>query len=655
MEMLNKFNSCFPDSKYREISPYYSGDDHAKYQNSKSPINTKILTFDEIKSTSNRIGWIIPNNYIAIDLDDKVEAAKLYNILIFYKVNFVWMVSKHGGHFIFKNNGNYSQNVKLLTSIGLTIDIRSKEKGYIILPHNDPDRQWGTLSEKIDDLPFYLRPIKKLKMSCDLVDLAEGNRNTELLKHFLNLKDYADELSLEEKINSVKIINKFIFKEPLDEKELMNTVLRDEMINRPSLSDNPFKPTKRSVMLESVASKFCTNNKCICVNDSLYIYNGKYYELKTDSDIHRIIHEEYDCSLIDSDRVEILKFIKLKCYTKPEQINKNWNEIVVKNGILNLSNCKLYNHTSENYNTIYIDYNWNESVEYSPVIDSYMNQISGNDEYKKTFFYEMIGYCLLQKPVFAKMFILYGAGGTGKSTFLNLIKKLIGTKYCSYLSLSDLEKDFMPSELFGKLVNLGDDIDAKVLTDTGMLKSLISGETVNVRKIYKEPFSFNNFAKLIFTCNKLPIINDRTSGMYRRMCIIEISRKIEKFDPFFIFKITDSDMEYLLYKSIQALLNALENNKLSEDETMIKELERFKIEQSSVLSFIEDTAMDTSNLNLAPTQTVYEIYRDYCERNGYKALNRLNFCNEVCDNLHLVVTNTTKNGEKQCRRFKIND
>ena len=89
MEMLNKFNSCFPDSKYREISPYYSGDDHAKYQNSKSPINTKILTFDEIKSTSNRIGWIIPNNYIAIDLDDKVEAAKLYNILIFYKVNFV--------------------------------------------------------------------------------------------------------------------------------------------------------------------------------------------------------------------------------------------------------------------------------------------------------------------------------------------------------------------------------------------------------------------------------------------------------------------------------------------------------------------------------------------------------------------------------------
>ena len=44
MEMLNKFNSCFPDSKYREISPYYSGDDHAKYQNSKSPINTKILS-----------------------------------------------------------------------------------------------------------------------------------------------------------------------------------------------------------------------------------------------------------------------------------------------------------------------------------------------------------------------------------------------------------------------------------------------------------------------------------------------------------------------------------------------------------------------------------------------------------------------------------
>jgi hypothetical protein len=56
MDNLLKFNECFPGSKFREIGPYYNGSDHTEYQKSKAPINTEILTFDEIKNTSNRIG-----------------------------------------------------------------------------------------------------------------------------------------------------------------------------------------------------------------------------------------------------------------------------------------------------------------------------------------------------------------------------------------------------------------------------------------------------------------------------------------------------------------------------------------------------------------------------------------------------------------------
>ena len=56
MKNLLEFNKCFPDSKYREIGPYYSGDNHTEYQRNKAPINTSVLSFDEIKNTPNRIG-----------------------------------------------------------------------------------------------------------------------------------------------------------------------------------------------------------------------------------------------------------------------------------------------------------------------------------------------------------------------------------------------------------------------------------------------------------------------------------------------------------------------------------------------------------------------------------------------------------------------
>lgn len=655
MDNLLKFNSCFPNSKFREIGAYYHGEDHTEYQRSKAPINSDVLSFDEIKTTTNRIGWIIPKEYIAIDLDDKLEAAKLFEVLQYFNVTCVFMGSKHGGHFVFKNTKNYGQGTKLATSIGLTIDTRSQEKGYIILPYNDPDRFWGSLTDKIDELPFYLRPLKGLKLCADFVDMTEGHRNDELLKHFLNLKDYATELNLDEKVESIKIMNKLILKDPLDEADLMSTVLREEMVNRPSLidADEPDKVisgSKRAAILERIAAKFTTDIRCITINNELFIYNGKYYDHISDGELHRLLHESYDKTLLAGDRNEIVKFIKLKTFINTTEANKNWNEIVVKNGILNLSNLELYPHNSSVYNTIGISYNWNPAVNYSPLIDSFMNQISNGDEYKKHLLYEIVGYSLLRKPVFGKMFLLYGGGGTGKSTFLNIIKKLIGEDYCSYLTLSDMEDKFMPAELFGKLCNLGDDIDAKMLKDTGMLKSIITGETVTVQKKFELPFIFNNFAKLIFTCNKLPIINERSTGIYRRLCIIEINKRIEKFDPFFLFKITDDDMEYFLYNAVKHLRMALEKNALTETSSITKRLETFKVQQSSVLMFAQDTAIQSSS-NLASVQTVYDLYVDYCKRNGYKALNRLNFASEFCDEFNYEIKNTTKDGKEQCRRF----
>ena len=651
---LEKFNECFPNSKYREIAPRYIGEDNSEYQKSKAPLNSKILSFDEIKNTPNRIGWIVPKDYIAVDLDDRIEASKLYSILQFYKVNFVFMVGKHGGHFIFKNTLNYGQTVKAITSIGLKIDIRSMEKGYIILPYNDKDRAWGTLTSNIDELPFYLRPLRQVRLNCDFIDMEEGSRNNELLKHFLNLKDYADELNIEEKVNSIKIINKFIFKTPIDERELMATVLRDDMVNRESLSDKE-DSLKRCQKLEKLASKFCVDNRVISVNDVCYVFNGKFYKKMTDVEVERYLHENYDKSLLETDRREIIKFIKLKTYVASTEINKNWNEIVLRNGILNLSNMKLQSHNASSYNTIYIDYDWNESPAYSPIIDGYFNQITNKDEYKKQLFYEIVGYCLLQKPIFSKIFILYGRGGTGKSTFLNLLRKLIGDDYISTLSLHDLEKDFFPAELFGKLVNLGDDIDSKMFKDTGMLKSLVSGEGVTVKRMYKDPFTFNNFAKLIYTCNKLPTFNDRTSGLLRRVCLIDIDNQIQEFDPFFLFKITDSDMEYLLYKSIMALQTALKNNKLSETNQMMERLAMFREEQSSTIMFLKDNDIKPTNINLTPVQTLYDLYKDYCDRNGYKALNRLNFETETCEAIDCKTTRTTKSGENLCKRFVNRD
>lgn len=650
-EKLELFNQQFPNSSYREIKPQCTTNSIKDYQDSKAPLNNNIVGYDSIKNTKNRIGWIVPKEYVVVDLDDKKDASIVYNILTSNKVKFSFMTGRHGGHFIFRNSRGVNQGAKLMTSLGLKIDTRCLEKGYIILPYNDTDRGWGTISSDVDEIPFYLVPLRDehLRKTIDFVSMEEGSRNTELLKHFLNLKDYASELTLEDKVASIRLINQYVLKTPLEERELSQTVLRDSMVYKEPQEKEGKK--KRGDELEALSSKILEEIHMMCCTDRLYKYNGKYYEFMEDKELERIIHEEYNKTLEEKDRKEVIKFIKLKSYVNTSEVNKNWNEIVVKNGVLNISTMQIYPHTPLKYNTIYIDYEFKNPAVYSSIVDNFLNVIANKDEQKKKLLIEMIGYCLVQRNVFSKFFICYGEGCTGKSTYLKMIKTLVGENNTTYLGLNDMEKEFMPAELFGKLVNIGDDINFKGLTDTSVLKKLVSGEKITARHIYGSPFFFNNFAKLIFTTNRLPTVSDRTSGFYRRLVIIDIDNKIEHPDPFFLDKLTERDYEYLLYICVEAIRKAIAKNELSTYEGSEANLSKFRIDQSSVLSFLAYYSYNKAALDHEPCRVIYEKYKEFCDEAGYKYMNRRNFQSEVCEELKMSCVNTTRPGESQQWRF----
>ena len=648
---LLKFNEQFPNSTYREVHAQYKGsfdteDDYKRYQEllaklaeSKAPVNAKIVSFDDIKDTTNRIGWIVPKEYIVIDIDDRHNAKIVFDILQALKIKFSYMTGRKGGHFIFKNHrGITNISAGLYCSLGIKIDVRANAKGYIILPENDTDRTWGRISNDVDDVPFFLIPIKKLQVNTEFKGLGEGDgRNDCLLKHMLNLIDYAKELTIDEKTESIRLINSYLFKTPLSESELGKTVLREDILKKENVKDE-----EKGCAEEKLAARIVKDKQIITVNDDCYIFTGKYYrKMYETAELERIIHTEYNNKLKAQQRAEVIKFVKLKSWVPTSELNKKWNEIVFRNGVLNLSDMKLYQHTPSVYNTIYIDVDYIKDAPYSAIIDNFFNTLAVNETDKKQLLYEMVGNCLIRKNVFSKFFICYGKGNTGKSTFLNMIQNLIGKENCSYLSLSDLESQYQPAELFGKLVNLGDDIPYKGLKETDTLKKVVTGQMFSAQQKYKPSINFENFAKLIFTTNELPQVFDRTSGFYRRVCIIDLNHKLEHPDPFFLDRLTEHDYEYLLSKAIDALMKCLAVNKLTECSSSIEQLNAYKTEQSSVLSFLKDMNYDKLNLDKYPCMLLFSEYRQYCLETGFKCLKKVNFDKEVMDELGMHKRNTT--------------
>ena len=69
-----------------------------------------------------------------------------------------------------------------------------------------------------------------------------------------------------------------------------------------------------------------------------------------------------------------------------------------------------------------------------------------------------------------------------------------------------------------KLVNYASEINGKV--EASIFKQLVSGEPVEARLPYGNPFIMSDYAKLIFNCNDLPRDVEQTEAYFRRFLII---------------------------------------------------------------------------------------------------------------------------------------
>ena len=277
-----------------------------------------------------------------------------------------------------------------------------------------------------------------------------------------------------------------------------------------------------------------------------------------------------------------------------------------------------------------------------------MKELCDGDTIKIQFLYQVAGYCLLKKNMFEKFFIMKGEGGTGKSTYSNLLNRLVGGDVnCSHIGLADFDKDYYLASTIGKLLNIDDDVvDGKILENTGRFKSIISGNKIAVRQIFHEVVDIVPFITCIFSCNKLPRIMDKTSGLYRRMVLIELNHKIKTPDPLFMNKIADSDMQYFLFKAVEGIKLAIEEGRFRINQSEQQLLETFKRRQSPLNEWLYENENSTGDLHNKSTILFYTQFKEWCETNGYNRLmTAFTFKEDVCALYDLELTMLKESGK----------
>lgn len=666
--MLNKFN---------EIVNPGNKNIYLKTKN-KVRCDAEVYSYEEAEKLE-QTAWWIHDDYIVIDVDIKEHANILYKIIKEEKINCHIFKSIKGAHFVFRERSGFPvpQVTATYSSVGIKFDTRTTDKGYIVLPHKQSNRKWVRISsKKIDELPMWLFPQKKLtnayidkivdektgkKTKIDIMpnfpNLAEGDsRNDTLFRFFTKMLNLKLNLTIEEKRKSIELLNNYVLQEPLKETELYATVLRDELTE-----DLPQDAIDHGQELDPdiVANKIIKDEDIITKTGMMYIYNDGYFKPLSEDELHYLIHHKYDKRAKDFKRNEIVKFIKVKTDIRDKDINTSPMMINVVNGRVNLQTQELEEHTETAYDTIRIPYKYNRDAKPSDLLMSFLRFISNNDKDKLSLIFEMIGLTLVKKQIMEVFFVVVGEqGGNGKSTILEIIENLLSSENVSNIDLGDIGSDeYAGYELYNKLANIGDDLKLTALKDTGLIKTLTSGKSINAKVKFKPRFKFKNFATMIYAANRLPNTYDKSGGFYRRFKIIKFNNSMPEGqrDPFLVDKLTNEDYEYLLHRSVHAVANVISRNRLTELKESTQELETYKTENSSILIFLHENGIDVEKLNLYPVRDLYHAYKDYCIDGGYKVLQKSIFDSEIHQQFGAEKKLTTKNGRGNKTRWVIED
>lgn len=659
-----QFCSYFPKAQFIKIIPFNEEElyDEDTRKNNKQPLNSlkDPLTIAQAQnwvSRGGRLGWIIPKGMIVIDIDNKdnpKSSKVIEQLLDNHSIKYVSNRSKQGVHFIFHNVSEVmkgrGQFQGYINHIGIQSDGRADNKGYIILPVNDErgGRSWGHWQRKqgpdydnpevdfapsilpedieLDDLPFWLRPLRtRREEDSSFIDMPDGVGNEALFK-LRGAHTGPNMVTEEESIECLRIINFEIWENPMSEAAFNATVARpvEKTYGNMKAVDGT-GDTKPSSWL-GIAQKLITEQNLIAVGDYIYKWNNGIYEKLTSYEVHELIHKQGYTEATRSQRQEILEFIVVQKQVNPLHLDREYSSIPVANGYLDLYNLDLIEPSLTDYNTVKIDIPFNPECQYSERIDDFMKFISNGNPDVMTQLYELAGYTLVRRNNFHKFFVIVGGGGTGKSTFANIIRRMFKARYVSKVALSQFDQDYHLSTLIGSMVNIDDDAsNEKVLKDAGRFKSAVAGQPILVRPIYSEPIELICMATIIVLANSMPKIQDDSEGLYRRLMLIELNNRVKDPDRDFDNKITELDMEYFFYKSAEAIHNVLRRGRFTMEESEEKLKQRFKVQQSSINKWCQLEFVTVEILLNKGLKSVYQDYRLWCQLCGYGPFNYGNF------------------------------
>lgn len=264
-----------------------------------------------------------------------------------------------------------------------------------------------------------------------------------------------------------------------------------------------------------------------------------------------------------------------------------------------------------------------------PQWDLFLERIFEDKEEVQSFVRRLCGYLLTGDTSEQCLFVLYGTGANGKSTFVETFLTLVGDygKKTPMQTFLEQKNEGVRNDLAAlrssRMVSAVEASKGKFLNEA-LIKEVTGGDRVSARFLFGEFFDYTPQYKILLAVNDKPRIRGGDEGIWRRMRLI----------PFTVFippEKRDKKLPLKLSAELPGILNwALVGLGLWQvfglvpPPEVLDATEEYRVEMDLLHDFLQTCCAKQAG-GFVTAETLYEVYEQWTKENGESPVSKRGF------------------------------
>jgi len=257
----------------------------------------------------------------------------------------------------------------------------------------------------------------------------------------------------------------------------------------------------------------------------------------------------------------------------------------------------------------------------TPLFDSFLRDITMNDESVAGFLQTFLGYCLTGETSAHKVLFLWGSGGNGKSALLALLREIMGTYAKTadgQILMSGAETRHLTelADLAGARAVVISELPSDAMWSAQRLMSLTGGDTLSARFMRRDLFEYLPQFTLIMASNRRPAVQNPNPAFLRRMLLLRFKFAPAKPDNNLLEKLRE-EHDGILQWMIDGAVRYYEKGLLIPTSISEATLD-YAADEDDIGQWLESRTVKVPKSFVA-NSTIFPSYQTWADENGGRA------------------------------------